>query len=89
MTTHGHVTKTHPDSNGGSKLAPRTPEPSPQADGTSEPLHQRDKSATQSRLDRPDTSAEAGDKHIGATEDQVSDTSAPAGEAYSDEPRQG
>ena len=88
MTTQGHATKT-PDSNDGRKPASRAPEPSPQADGTSEPLHQRDKSATRSRIDHPDTSAEAGDKHIGATEDQVSDTSAPAGEAYSDEPRQG
>jgi hypothetical protein len=88
MTTHGDITKAHPTPKSTSKPAPRPPEPSPQADGTSEPLHQRDKSAT-SRIDRPDTSAEAGDNHIGATEDQVSDTSAPAGEAYSDEPRQG
>ena len=29
------------------------------------------------------------DAHIGATEDQVSDTTAPAGEAFRDEPRQG
>lgn len=29
------------------------------------------------------------DGHIGATEDQVSDTTAPAGDAYKDEPRQG
>ena len=27
--------------------------------------------------------------HIGATEDQVSDTTAPSGEEYKDEPRQG
>ena len=30
-----------------------------------------------------------GDAHIGATEDQVSDTTAPAGEAFKDEPKQG
>ena len=84
-----NVTKTHPAPKTNSNPAPRTPEPSPQADGTPEPLQQRDNSATQSQIDRPDTSAEAGDKHIGATEDQVSDTNAPAGEAYSDEPRQG
>jgi hypothetical protein len=30
-----------------------------------------------------------GDAHIGATEDQVSDTPAPRGDAYKDEPRQG
>lgn len=29
------------------------------------------------------------DAHIGATEDQVSDTTAPAGDAFKDEPRQG
>jgi hypothetical protein len=29
------------------------------------------------------------DGHIGATETQVSDTTAPAGDAYKDEPRQG
>ena len=29
------------------------------------------------------------DAHIGATESQVSDTSAPAGDAFRDEPRQG
>jgi hypothetical protein len=29
------------------------------------------------------------DAHIGATEDQVSDTQAPSGEDYQDEPRQG
>jgi hypothetical protein len=29
------------------------------------------------------------DAHIGATESQVSDTTAPAGDAYKDEPRQG
>jgi len=88
MTSHGHA-QTHPAPTDGSTPAPRTPGPSPQADGSSEPLHQGDKSAVRSRIDRPDTSAEAGDKHIGATEDQVSDTTAPAGEAYSDEPRQG
>ena len=37
---------------------------------------------TQAPLDR-------GDAHIGATEDQVSDTPAPRGDAYKDEPRQG
>jgi hypothetical protein len=30
-----------------------------------------------------------GDSHLGATEDEVSDTSAPAGEEFKDEPRQG
>jgi hypothetical protein len=29
------------------------------------------------------------DAHIGATEEQVSDTSAPSGDAFKDEPRQG
>jgi hypothetical protein len=44
------------------------------------PLTQR--SAPAARLDRQDG-------HIGATESQVSDTSAPSGEAFKDEPRQG
>jgi len=84
-----NMRKTHLAPKADSNPAPRAPEPSPQADGTSEPLRHRDKSATQSQIDRSDTSAEAGDKHIGATEDQMSDTTAPAGEAYNDEPRQG
>ena len=29
------------------------------------------------------------DEHIGATENQISDTPPPAGEAYDDEPKQG
>lgn len=32
---------------------------------------------------------DAADAHIGATEDQVSDTSAPSGDAFKDEPKQG
>jgi len=41
------------------------------------------------RKKQPAPPAELGDQHIGATEDQVSDTQAPAGEEYKDEPRQG
>jgi hypothetical protein len=37
----------------------------------------------------PDFDHEGEDGHIGATEDQVSETGAPAGDAFKDEPRQG
>jgi hypothetical protein len=37
----------------------------------------------------PESVVDPGDGHIGATEDEVSDTPAPAGEAYEDEPKQG
>jgi hypothetical protein len=60
----------------------------PQADGSSEPLNRAEKPRRTSKKEasiKPDS----GDAHIGATEDQVSDTQAPAGEAYKDEPKQG
>ena len=37
----------------------------------------------------PDTQVDPEDAHIGATEDQVSDTSAPSGDLFKDEPKQG
>lgn len=46
----------------------------------------RDNPLTQ-RSKRPRVNRE--DAHIGATEAQVSDTSAPSGETFDDEPRQG
>jgi hypothetical protein len=60
----------------------------PQADGSSEPLNKTEKPSPliKKRRSKP---ADRGDGHIGATEDQVSDTQAPAGEAYKDEPKQG
>jgi hypothetical protein len=67
----------------------------PQADGSSEPLNGTETPRLPrdvSRLPRkkaPSPPADLGDEHIGATEDQVSDTQAPAGEDYKDEPRQG
>ena len=60
----------------------------PQADGSSEPLNMTEKPRPP-RKKRPAPPAELGDQHIGATEDQVSDTQAPAGEEYKDEPKQG
>jgi len=63
----------------------------PQADGSSEPLNATEKPRPPLKK-RPGGSADRadkGDKHIGATEDQVSDTQALAGEEYKDEPRQG
>jgi len=58
-----------------------------QPDGSSEPLNKTEKpipgeTTADDRLD-------PGDEHIGATEDQVSDTSPPSGEAFEDEPKQG
>jgi hypothetical protein len=61
--------------------------PRAQPDGSSEPLNKIEKPRPDETSD--DTPSDAGDDHIGATEDQVSDTSAPAGEAFKDEPRQG
>jgi hypothetical protein len=67
----------------------------PQADGSSEPLNATEKPRLPREKRRlphkkgPSPPADLGDKHIGATEDQVSDTQAPAGEEYKDEPRQG
>jgi hypothetical protein len=63
-----------------------TPKPSqnpasPQADGNSEPIHQVDKQSG--------NRSDSADEHIGATEDEVSETSAPAGPEYEDEPKQG
>jgi hypothetical protein len=64
----------------------------PQADGSSEPLNATEKRRPPRKkpdVRGPSLPADLGDKHIGATEDQVSDTQAPAGEDYKDEPRQG
>jgi hypothetical protein len=69
----------------------------PQADGSSEPLNKVEKPRLPRKVEKPrlprkkepSPPAELGDEHIGATEDQVSDTQAPAGEEYKDEPRQG
>jgi hypothetical protein len=60
----------------------------PQADGSSAPLDQTETPAQTGGV-RPPKPPDPGDAHIGATEDQVSDTHAPAGEAYNDEPKQG
>jgi hypothetical protein len=69
------------------------PRPSPQPDGSSEPLNKTDApnlppvDSKPAQDPSPEPSPE--EEHLGATEDQVSDTSAPAGEAYKDEPKQG
>jgi hypothetical protein len=60
----------------------------PQADGSSVPLDETETPAPTDAI-RPPNPPDPGDAHIGATEDQVSDTQAPAGEAYNDEPKQG
>jgi hypothetical protein len=64
----------------------------PQADGSTEPLNATEKRRPPLKKPRSrglSPPADLGDKHIGATEDQVSDTQAPAGEDYKDEPKQG
>jgi len=72
---------------------PKTPEPSPQADGTPESLHQTPKKQKSDRADdrpsHPHPQTEAGDEHLGAEESQVSNTVAPAGQEFADEPKQG
>ena len=60
----------------------------PQADGSSAPLNATEKPPARPKKRRGEK-LDRGDAHIGATEDQVSDTQAPAGEAYKDEPKQG
>jgi hypothetical protein len=61
----------------------------PQADGSSAPLNATEKPPAPPKKKRRGEKLDRGDAHIGATEDQVSDTQAPAGEAYKDEPKQG
>ncbi len=56
------------------------------------PITQRDSPAAappSPRLRRPGSQPDPADAHIGAREDQVSDTQAPSGDAFKDEPRQG
>jgi len=60
----------------------------PQADGSSAPLNATEKPRPPVKK-RPLRAVDRSDGHLGATEDQVSDTQAPAGEAYKDEPKQG
>jgi hypothetical protein len=60
----------------------------PQADGSSEPLNKTEKPRPPVKK-RPARGPDRSDGHLGATEDQVSDTQPPAGEAYKDEPKQG
>jgi hypothetical protein len=43
----------------------------------------------QSKKTRPGTHLGRADAHIGATEDEVSETPAPSGDAFQDEPKQG
>ena len=61
----------------------------PQADGSSEPLNAAEKPRPPVKKRPRRSVVDRGDGHLGATEDQVSDTQAPAGEAYKDEPKQG
>jgi hypothetical protein len=60
----------------------------PQADGSSAPLNATEKPRVPPKK-RGDRKLDPGDAHIGATEDQVSETQPPSGEDYKDEPKQG
>ena len=64
---------------------------SPQANRSPESLHKTPKTDKNDRADdrTSHSQPEAGDEHLGAKENQVSDTTAPAGQAYKDEPKQG
>jgi hypothetical protein len=75
----------------GEVLMPTPAKPSPQADGTPESLHKAQKTQPGDRADDrpPHTQTDAGDEHLGAKENQVSNTAAPAGQGYDDEPKQG
>jgi hypothetical protein len=64
-----------------------TPYPKPDADDKGDSGPDRDNPITQASRRR--TRPGPGDAHLGATEDEVSDTSPPAGEEFKDEPRQG
>ena len=69
---------------------PSTPRPSPQADGSPESLHKTQPPDRETAKDRaPKSGSEKSDEHLGAEEDQVSDTSPPSGSAFKDEPKQG
>jgi hypothetical protein len=70
------------------RSTPPLKRPSPQADGSPESLHKPEKPAAQPDKGSAHT-ASADDEHIGATEAQVSETPAPAGDAFKDEPKQG
>ena len=73
------------------------PQPSRQADGSPEPLNKTeppdlppvDPESNKAPSPGPGSDPSPDEEHMGATEDQVSDTSAPAGEAFKDEPKQG
>jgi hypothetical protein len=69
---------------------PSTPRPSPQADGSPESLHKTQPPERDTVHDRsPKPGSKDSDEHLGAQENQVSDTTAPAGSAFKDEPKQG
>ena len=70
------------------RSTPPLKRPSPQADGSRESLHKPGNRASQPDEASADTSTGA-DEHLGATEDQVSETPAPTGHAFEDEPKQG
>jgi hypothetical protein len=59
-----------------------------QADGSSAPLNATEKPPALPKKRRGEK-LDRGDAHLGATEDQMSDTQAPTGEDYKDEPKQG
>jgi hypothetical protein len=90
MTTRHDVT---PDTDSAQEHAsvrstPPVKRPSPHADGSPESVPKPADRAPEPDEASADTSSDE-DAHLGATEEQVSETPAPAGEAFEDEPKQG
>ena len=90
MPTHREIPQDTDSAQHGESVSstPRLKRPSPRPDGRPESLHRPGKGAPQPGEASSDTSTGA-DEHLGATEEQVSETPAPAGDAFEDEPKQG
>ena len=69
------------------RTTPPLKRPSPQADGSPESLQKPKNRAPQP--DEASATPSDEDGHLGATEEQVSETPAPTGDAFKDEPKQG
>jgi hypothetical protein len=84
MTREGSQTRMSVPEEDSGPPRPHTPSPSEQADGSPEPINQ-ERTPRDNRIE----TTEDPDEHLGATEDQVSDTVAPSGDSFKDEPKQG
>jgi hypothetical protein len=68
---------------------PRKPEPELKQPRKPEPEIEQPTTPAKPEVGEDQGPVDREDAHIGATENQVSDTTAPAGDAFKDEPRQG